>query len=119
MSCIKGFELKFRGHNVQMSERQMDVMEIKILKQHDLFSIFVGGIMSDGQKLSTLLFENDLCEGDEIIIERKELEQSSPPVAMPVSYAVGKEPAEVAHNQYRLALFYDLEAYLTEKGLLK
>lgn len=31
---------------------------------------------------------------------------------------LGKEPFEIAHNQHRLALFYELGAYLTEKGLV-
>lgn len=119
MSNMKGFEVKFRGHEVQMSERQMNVMSVHIRKESDLFSITVGGIMNDKETHCTQCFVYDLKEGDEITIERKELEQSSPPVSMTDSYAVGKEPPEIAHNQNRLALFHDLEAYLKEKGLIK
>ncbi len=119
MSNTKGFEVKFRDCSVQMSERQMNVMSVHIRKESDLFSITVGGIMNDKETLCTQCFVYDLKEGDEITIEHKELEQGSPPVSMPDSYVVGKEPPEIAHNQYRLTLFHDLEAYLTEKGLIK
>lgn len=117
MSNTKGFEVKFRGHEVQMSECQMDVMDVKIQKQNDLFSVCVGGIIND--KICTLFYEYDLCEGDEITIERKHLEHSSVPVAIPASYDSGIKTHEIAHNQHRLALYYDLEAYLTRKGLIE
>lgn len=119
MSNTKGFEVKFRDRIIQMSERQMNVMSVFIRKESDLFSIRVGGLMNDKETHCTQCFVSDLKEGDEITIERKELEQSSPPVTMQDSYVAGKEPPEIAHNQHRLALFHDLEAYLTEKGLIK
>lgn len=119
MSNTKGFEVKFRGHEVQISECQMDLMDVKIQKQNDFFSVCVGGLMSDKKTLCTLLYEYDLCEGDEITIERKHLEHSSNPVKMLDSYEEGKEPYGMAHNQHRLTLFYELESYLTEKGLIE
>ncbi|WP_320167776.1 hypothetical protein [Mangrovibacterium marinum] len=117
MSNTKGFEVKFRGHEVQLSECQMDVMDVKIQKQNDLFSVCVGGIIDD--KICTLFYEYDLCEGDEITIERKHLIHSSDSGKMSDFYEEGKEPSEMAHNQHRLTLFYELESYLTEKGLIE
>lgn len=119
MSNTKGFEVKFREHCIQMSERQLSVMDVKIKKERDLFSISVGGLMSDKKTNCTLFYEYGLREGDEITIERKHFKHSSAPVTMPDVYGMGKEPPEIAHDQHRLALFYDLEAYLTEKGLIE
>ena len=119
MSNTKGFEVKFRGHCIQMSERQLSVMDVKIKKESDLFSISVGGLMNDKKTHCTLCYEYGLREGNEITIERKHLKHSSAPVTMPDVYDMGKEPPGIAHGQHRLALFYDLEAYLTEKGLIE
>ncbi len=119
MSNTKGFEVKFRGHEVQMSEYQLYVMSVNVQKVDDLFSISIGGVMNDKETLCTLHYEYDLREGDEITIERKYLEHSSDPVKMSDFYEEGKEPFEIAHNQHRLTLFYELEAYLSEKGLVE
>ena len=118
MSITKGFEVKFRDHNVQMSECQMDVMSVFMRKESDLFSISVGGLMNDGKTLCTLCHAYDLNVGDEITIERKEIKQSSVPVTMPDWYIPGKMPPDEANCQRRLTLYRDIEAKLKEKGLI-
>jgi hypothetical protein len=118
MSNTKGVEIKFRDRSIQMSERQMDVRDVFIQKMHDLFSITVGGLMKDKKTHCTLYYAYDLREGDEITIERKELEQSSDSITMPDSYVPGKEPPDEAHRQCRLTWYRELEAKLKEKGLI-
>jgi hypothetical protein len=118
MSNTKGFEIKFRDRSIQMSERQMDVMDVVIRKESDLFSIAVGGLMNDRETHCTLYYAYDLREGDEITIERKDIEQSSDSVTFSDSYVPGKEPPDEACRQHRLALYRDLEAKLKEKGLI-
>jgi hypothetical protein len=114
MSHAKGFEVKFRDCCIRMSERQMNLMDVVIRKESDLFILSVGGIMSDKETHCSLCCVYDLGEGDEITIERKDIEQSSPPI-----FCASCEEAFVAFNQHRLALLHDLEAYLTGKGLVK
>jgi hypothetical protein len=101
-----------------MSERQMSVMDVLIQKESTLFSITVGGLMNDKETHCTLCYAYGLEAGDEVTIERKDIEQSSPPVTMPDAYIPGKEPPDEASRQHRLALFRELEAELKAKGLI-
>lgn len=117
MSNTKGFEVKLRGCSIQMSERQLYVIDVNIRKEGDLFSVSAGGLMNDKKTFCTLCCVHGLSEGDEITIERKNFEHSSPSVAMPDP--LDGEPMKIAYNKSRLELFHDLEAYLKEKGLIE
>jgi hypothetical protein len=99
-----------------MSESQLNVMSVFIRKEGNLFSFTVGGLMNDKETHCTLCYAYGLEEGDEVTIERKNIEQSSPPVTMPCIPC--KEPPEEASRQRRLTLFRELEAALKAKGLI-
>lgn len=118
MSNTKGFEVRFRDCSIQMSECQMNLMSVFIKKESDLFSLSVGGILNDKETHCTLCYVYDLKEGDEITIERKDIDQSSNSITMPDSYIPGQEPPDEANRQHRLSLYRDLEAKLKEKGLI-
>jgi hypothetical protein len=123
----KGFEVRFRDKTVQIAVNEPISMSV-ITQTHDnVISVRVGGLMSATMLSHTWLYADDLKLGDEVVIERKEIEQSSEPVdtrqLIPgTCCAVNSELSPEEKEQmlkYQLEWFHALENKLREEGLIE
>ena len=109
---MKGFEVRFRGETVRIAIDEPMVISVIANKRHGKLDLNVGGLMIDTDTHPVWMQVDDLKEGDEIIIERKEVEQSSTPLSPPPNYDPNRTltPEEKREfYQYKLQYFRKIE----------
>jgi hypothetical protein len=124
----KGFEVTFRNETVKIAVNEHTSMSVLVQTFRGEHTISVGGLMLDTMLFHCWLFAYDLKLGDEIIIERKEVEQSSEPVSANLfisasqggTYKAAELTAEEEEKilKCRLKYFHSLENKLKEEGLI-
>ncbi|MDR0682434.1 MAG: hypothetical protein LBG15_11400 [Dysgonamonadaceae bacterium] len=93
----------------------MSIFVQKIRGKFDLSVI--GNLKSEGEPYRCWMFADDLVLGEEVIIERKEIKQSSDPLSFPDSGKI-PVPNEKEELQWKLRRFHTLEELLSEEGLI-
>ena len=116
---MKDFEVRFRGETVKVAVDEPMVMTVIAQKRHGKTDLCVSGWMIDTDMHPVWMRADDLKQGDEIIIERKAVEQSSPPLTPPSDY-VPNQPLTSEQLQemwqYKLQYFRKLEDVLKKEG---
>ena len=118
---MKGFEVKFRGETVSIAVNEPIVMTVIAQKRHGKMDMDVSGWLMDTDTHPVWMFADNLKEGDEIIIERKEVERSSTPLTPPPDYDPNQPlTSEQLQEmwQYKLQYFRKLENILQKEGLI-
>jgi len=118
----KGFEVRFRDKTVRVAVNESICLTIIAQERYGERSLSVGALMSDTWITHFWLSVDDLKLGDKIIIERKEIEESSEPVYTSPFFGY-KAPAltedqKIKINRDRLDNFHKLENKLKEEGLI-
>jgi hypothetical protein len=120
----KGFEVRFRDKTVQIAVNESMSMSVIVQTVYDgTITLRVGGFMSDTILSHTWLSADDLKLGDEIVIERKETEQSSEPIDTVYDFrgpSISELSPEEKENilKYQLGYFHALENKLKNEGLI-
>ena len=118
---MKGFEVSFRGKTVSIKADETIVFSVIVQKVRGKMDMNVCGWM-DTDIHPVWMVADDLKQGDEIIIERKEVEQSSPPLTPPSDY-VPNQPLTSEQLQemwqYKLQYFRKLESVLQKEGFIE
>ncbi|MDR1340738.1 MAG: hypothetical protein LBK58_11900 [Prevotellaceae bacterium] len=108
---MRGFEIKFGNNTIRIAENEQ--VSIMIEKIYDQLNFHCGGFITD-KNIHLSWYHGNLKLGDEIIIERKEFEESSEPIiTSEVSGLTAEELAEKKLKDFRV-----LENQLKEKGLI-
>jgi len=125
---MKGFEVTFRGKTVRIAVNEPIVFCVLVKKIHGQLDMSVNASLLNTHIHTQLswMWADDLKEGDEIFIERKEVEESSPTLFPPAYFDPNNPPApptptpEQHHEmwQYRLKRFRDIESLLHKEGLI-
>jgi hypothetical protein len=121
----KGFEIQFRDKIARIAVGKLSSMSIFVQKVRGKFDLSVTGIKPDGEQLDCWIFADDLILGDEIIIERKEIKQSSEPIQ--TTYLVNgfravpevwTDEQKNEWTQWKLKRFFELKKLLSEESLI-
>ena len=118
---MKGFEVRFRGETVRVAVNEPIVFSAIVQKIRGKIDMNVGGWLMDSDTRPVWMVADDLKEGDEIIIERKEVGESSTPLPPPPDYVPNRPftPEEEQEMwQYQLQYFRELEKVLKKEGLI-
>jgi hypothetical protein len=117
---MKGFEVKFRNRIVKITVEEPIAMTIIAQKVRGKMDLQVGAWLSDIDKYVAWIEPNELIVGDEIIIERKEIEKSSAPLAPPPDFdPTYMSPDDISEMwKVRKQFFLRLERKLKEEGLI-
>lgn len=116
---MKGFEVRFRGKTVRIAVNEPMVLSVIAQKIHGKIDMGVRGWLMDTDTRLVWVLADDLKQGDEIIIERKEVEQSSAPMFPPADFDPNRPltPEEEQDMwQYKLKYFQKLEKTLLAEG---
>jgi hypothetical protein len=110
---MKGFEIKFGNNTINIADNEQVVVNIMVEKIHEQLNFHCSGFVID-KNIYLSWYHGDLKLGDEIVIERKEIEKSSEPIKRSGdSDLTAEEFAEI-----KLKNFHILEGQLQEKGLI-
>ncbi|MDR0814608.1 MAG: hypothetical protein LBN37_02525 [Bacteroidales bacterium] len=113
----RGVEVRFRNKIIQVAINEPMVLSIMVEKIRGELFFRVTGFMSDTDIHHVWYYAEDLKIGDEVMIERKEIEISSEPLATyPIDPPLAKTKEELL--QEKLRIFRALEKQLKEKGLI-
>jgi len=118
---MKGFEVRFREKTVRIAINESMVMSVIVQKIRGKIDMCVNGWLMDTDTHPVWMFADDLKQGDEIIIERKETAESSPPLLPPSDYVPNRSlsPEEIREMwQYKLCYFRKIENILRKEGLI-
>jgi hypothetical protein len=114
---MKGFEIKVKNETVRIALNEHTVVSIIIQKHNDELSVQIGGLMTDTMLHYGWYSTDSLKLGDEVIITKKEIEQSSEPVG--ISPALKRSLEEKEQTlQDMINKSRELEAKLKEAGLI-
>jgi intein/homing endonuclease len=122
----KGFEIRFRDKTVQIAVNEPIVMSVITQTVYDdVVTLSVGGLIVDTH--TSWLYADDLKPGDEIVIEQKEIEQSSEPINTRLhdsgSCCIANDELSPEEKEkmlkLRLERFHALENKLREEGLIE
>ena len=119
---MKGFEVSFRGETVRISVNELSVFSVVVNKVRGKMDMHVGGLLMDVEKYPAWMAAEDLKQGDEIIITRKEVEESSPTLVPPPDFDPNSllTPEKLKEIwQYQLKYFYSIERVLQQEGLIE
>jgi hypothetical protein len=118
---MKGFEVSFRGNSVEIAVDEPMVFTVIVQKVRGKMDMGVRGWLTDTDTNHVWMLADDLRQGDEIIIERKEVEQSSTPLSPPPDYDPNQPFTPELINEMQLSklqYFYNLEKVLKKEGLI-
>jgi hypothetical protein len=118
---MKGFEVRFRGETVRIAVDEPISLSIIVQKVRGKLDMSVHGWLMDADTHPVWMLADDLKQGDEIIIERKEVEQSSTPLSPPPDFDPEQllSPKQIQEMwQYKLQYFRKLENVLWKEGLI-
>jgi hypothetical protein len=117
---MKGFEVRFRDKTVEIAVNEPISMSIIVQKVRGRMELHVGALLIDVDKYIDWIGPNKLNVGDEIVIERKEIDRSSAPLVPPSgfdpAYMSSKDIAEMW--KIKKQQFLQLENKLKEEGLI-
>ncbi len=96
-------------------------MSIIVQKLRGKLNINANGWLMDADTYPVWMSADDLKQGDEITIERKEVDESSPPLLPPSDFDSNRPltpEQEQEMWQYKLKYFQKLEEILHKEGLI-
>jgi hypothetical protein len=114
---MKGFEVKVKNDTVRVATNADTVISIIVQKHDNKLSVSIGGLSNDTMLHYLWYFTNDLKLDDEVIIEKKEFEQSSEPIEIYPALKLSVEEKKKLLQQ-KLQRFRFLEIQLKDKNLL-
>ncbi|MDR0604488.1 MAG: hypothetical protein LBG80_09330 [Bacteroidales bacterium] len=110
---MKGFEIKFGNNTLRIAEDEQMTISVMVEKIYGQLNFHCSGYIVN-KNLHFSWYHGNLKSGDEIVIERKEIEETSMPIINSEGqYLTAEEPEE-----NKLKNFSVLENYLKEKGLI-
>jgi hypothetical protein len=117
---MKGFEVRFRDKTVKIAVNESMSMTIIIQKLRGKMDLHVGAWLIDTDKHVAWIGAEELHVGDEIVIERKEIDESSLPLVPPPGFDPSyRSPEDIADMwEIQKQRFRELENKLKEEGLI-
>ena len=120
---MKGFEVTFRGKTVKIAVNEPIGLSVLVQKVRGKIDMHVAGCLMDNDTHPVWMLADDLKEGDEIVIKRKEVEERSPPLLPPADYDPSQPPTltpDQLHEMWQgqLKYFRTLESFLQKEGLI-
>jgi len=119
---MKGFEVRFRGKIVRIAVNEPIALSVFVKKVNGKLDMNVEGVLMDADIRSVWMSADNLKQGDEIIIKRKEVEESSPTLfpSSDVYPNLPLTPEQLQEMwQYKLKYFYEIESFLQQEGLIE
>jgi hypothetical protein len=110
---MRGFEIRFGNNTIRIAENEQTATSVIVEKVRERLGFHCGGFVVD-KNLHLSWYHGYLKLGDEIIIEREEIEKSSEPII--TASASGLTAEELTER--KLKDFRVLENQLKEKGLI-
>jgi hypothetical protein len=117
---MKGFEVRFKDKTVEIAVNEPVSMTIIAQKVRGKIDLRIGAWLMDANKHVVWIESDELHIGDEIVIERKDIDKSSCTLVSPPGFDPSYMPPKDIANMWEIKKhrFLQLENKLKKEGLI-